>query len=210
MHASAAERAYEHVKNSILDGSYAGGELLTEGQVADAVGVSRTPVREAMLRLQAEGLLRLYPKKGALVVPITVAEAEDVLEARALVESWAAERAVGHGERLAVELEEPLRVMREHRASGDVGAFSAADRAFHALIVAASGNAILTRLYRSLRERQICINATAMRVSGQRMDIAVADHTRFVELIRAGDHDGFATLTRAHLETAAQHVRGVR
>ena len=49
-----------------------------------------------------------------------------------------------------------------------------------------------------------------MRVSGQRMDIAVADHTRFVELIRAGDHDGFATLTRAHLETAAQHVRGVR
>lgn len=210
MHASAAERAYAHVKSSILAGSYAGGDLLTEGEVADSVGVSRTPVREAMLRLQAEGLLRLYPKKGALVVPITAAEAEDVLEARALVESWAAERAVGHGEALAVELEEPLRVMREHRASGDVGAFSAADRAFHALIVDASGNAILTRLYRSLRERQICINATAMRVSGQRMDIAVADHTRFVELIRAGDHDGFATLARAHLETAAQHVRGVR
>lgn len=210
MHASAAERAYGHVKSSILAGSYAGGDLLTEGAVADAVGVSRTPVREALLRLQAEGLVRLYPKKGALVVPITAAEAEDVIEARALVESWAAEHAVSQGERLAVELESPLRAMHEHRRSGDVGAFSAADRAFHELIVAVPGNDILTRLYRSLRERQICINATAMRVSDERMNIAVADHTRFVTLIRSGDHDGFVALTRTHLEHAAQHVRGVR
>ncbi|MDQ3629373.1 MAG: GntR family transcriptional regulator [Actinomycetota bacterium] len=210
MHASAAERAYEHVKTSILAGSYAGGDLLSEGEVADAVGVSRTPVREALLRLQAEGLVRLYPKKGALVVPITAAAAADVMEARALVESWAAQQAVGRGEELAVTLEEPVRAMREHRASGDVGAFSAADRAFHELIVAASGNEILTRLYRSMRERQICINATAMRVSDERMDLAIADHARFVQLIRSGDHDGFVTLTRTHLEQAAQHVRGAR
>lgn len=210
MHASAAERAYDHVKTLIMDGSYAGGDLLTEGEVADAVGVSRTPVREALLRLQAEGMLRLYPKKGALVVPITAAEAEDVIEARALVESWAAQRAVAAGEALAARLEEPLRQMLEHRARGDVGAFSAADRVFHELIVAEPGNDILTRLYRSLRERQICINATAMRVSAERMDIAVADHTRFVELIRAGDHEGFVALTRSHLAHAAQHIRGVR
>jgi len=207
---SAAARAYAHVKTSIMTGSYAGGDLLTEGDVADVVGVSRTPVREALLRLQGEGLLRLYPKKGALVVPITAAEAEDVIEARALVESWAAPRAAGQGERLAVALEQPLQAMREHRASGDVGAFAEADRAFHELIVAVPGNDILTRLYRSLRERQICVNATAMRVSDERMDTALADHARFVELIRAGDGDGFVALTRTHLEHAAQHIRGAR
>lgn len=210
MHLSAAERAYEHVKTSVMDGTYAGGELLTEGQIADEVGVSRTPVREALLRLQTEGMVRLYPKKGALVVPITAAEAEDVIEARALVETWAAERAVGHGEGLAAELDRQLEQMHEHRASGDVFAFSAADRAFHELIVAVRGNDILSRLYRSLRERQICINATAMRVDDERMDVAVADHTRFVELLRAGDHNGFVALTRTHLERAAGHIRGVR
>jgi len=210
MSTSAATRAYDHVKASIMDGSYAGGDLLTEGAVAAAVGVSRTPVREALLRLQADGLLRLYPKKGALVVPISAAEAEDVIEARGLVEIWAADRAVARGERLALELDEQLRHMHEHRMSGDVNAFSAADRMFHERIVASRGNDILSKLYRSLRERQICINVAAMRVDDERMDVAIVDHTRLVELIRSGDHDGFVALSRAHVEHAATHIRAVR
>src|SRR5919109_1055225 len=87
---AAAERAYQYVKSGILDQTYAGGRLLTEGEVAAAVGVSRTPVREALLRLQAEGLLTLYPKKGALVRPVSAQEIADVLGARELVESHAA------------------------------------------------------------------------------------------------------------------------
>ncbi|NED81777.1 GntR family transcriptional regulator, partial [Streptomyces sp. SID11233] len=76
------------------DRSYAGGTLLTEGEVADEVGVSRTPVREAMLRLEVEGLLKLYPKKGVLVLPVSAQEIEDVVETRLLVEQHAARKAV--------------------------------------------------------------------------------------------------------------------
>ncbi|MBS1843766.1 MAG: GntR family transcriptional regulator [Actinobacteria bacterium] len=61
---SAADRAYVHTKERILAGEYAQGRLIGEGEVSDAVGVSRTPVREAFLRLEAEGLLQLYPKRG--------------------------------------------------------------------------------------------------------------------------------------------------
>ena len=59
------------VKQQILGGGYPGGALISEGEVSAAVGVSRTPVREAFLRLEVEGLLRLYPKRGALVTPVT-------------------------------------------------------------------------------------------------------------------------------------------
>ena len=61
----AADRVYAHVKQGVLERTYEGGTLLTEGELAEAVGVSRTPVREALLRLEAEGLIKLYPKKGA-------------------------------------------------------------------------------------------------------------------------------------------------
>src|SRR5699024_2982813 len=103
MGTSAADRAYGHVKSGVLGGAYPGGELLTEGGIAESVGCSRTPVREALLRLQSEGVVRLYPKKGALVVPVSEQEAADVWEARSLVETWAAPRAFTHRARIADE-----------------------------------------------------------------------------------------------------------
>ena len=87
---SAADRVYAQVKRDILGGGLPGGSLVTEGGLAEVAGVSRTPVREALLRLEGEGLVRLYPKKGALVVPPSVDDARDVLEARVVIEEWAA------------------------------------------------------------------------------------------------------------------------
>src|SRR5919107_1038207 len=83
---SAARRAYEHVKARLLDGTYRDGVLLSEGAIAAELEVSRTPVREAFLQLEGEGLLELYPKRGALVVPVTVAEVADVFDARMALE----------------------------------------------------------------------------------------------------------------------------
>jgi DNA-binding GntR family transcriptional regulator len=210
MHPSAAQRVYEHVKTGILDASYPGGELLTEGLVSERVGVSRTPVREALLRLETEGLVRLYPKRGALVVPVSAEEAEDVLEARALVERYAAPRAWARRADLADALEPLLEAMREHRAAGDVAAFSEADRTFHERIVTAAGNAVLARLYRSLRERQLCISSAMMRVSSERMDVALDDHQRLVDLLRGDDETAFLELTDTHLQRTADQTRRLR
>ncbi len=79
---SAAQVAYDYVKARLLDGRFAGGTLLSENEIAQRLNVSRTPVRQAFVQLEAEGLLELYPRRGALVVPISPSEAEDVLEAR--------------------------------------------------------------------------------------------------------------------------------
>src|SRR3978361_408636 len=99
---SGAERAYQHLKQRILSREYAGGSLRTEGEGGHAVGVSRTPVREAMLRLSTEGLLRLYPKRGALVVSVTADEVKDTLEARELLETHAVRLGVRLADRAPV------------------------------------------------------------------------------------------------------------
>src|SRR6476661_10958272 len=122
--ASAATRAYDHLKRAVLDGTHPGGTLLTEGEVAEQLGVSRTPVREALLRLEAEGLVRLYPKKGALVIPVSAQEARDVVEARELIEQWAADRVWARRKEVLEDLAAVLEQMREARRRGAVAEFS--------------------------------------------------------------------------------------
>ena len=203
---SASERTYAHLKRSILDGTHAGGALVTEGEVAEAVGVSRTPVREALLRLEAEGLVRLYPKKGALVIPVSAEEAHDVVEARELIEQWAADRVWARRKEVLDDLAALLEQMRDARRRGAVAEFSEADRAFHERIVAGAGNAVLTRQYRSLRERQMCLTSTAMRVADGRMDKAIHGHRQLLELLRTGTKAAFLAATREHLEIAREQA----
>ncbi len=92
---TAKDRALEYVKTQVLTGAFPGGELISEGDVATALGMSRTPVREAFLRLEAEGLLRLYPQRGALVVPVSPDEVRAVIEARLVLEQFAADQGGG-------------------------------------------------------------------------------------------------------------------
>src|SRR5271166_622349 len=109
---AAKDRALDYVKDQILTGAFPGGELISEGEVADALGMSRTPIREAFLRLEAEGLLRLYPQRGALVVPVSPQEVRAVIEARLVLEQFAASKVIRRGpaarkaayERLSAEL----------------------------------------------------------------------------------------------------------
>nr|WP_194239246.1 GntR family transcriptional regulator [Microbacterium sp. CBA3102] len=94
-HASASEVAYHHLRAQILDGALLGGSMISEGMVANELGMSRTPVREAFLRLQGEGWLRLYPKRGAFVVEVRPHEREEIVRARVLLESDAVSRVSG-------------------------------------------------------------------------------------------------------------------
>lgn len=205
--APAPDRVYAHVKAGILDQRYPAGDLLTEGDIAAEVGVSRTPVREALLRLESEGLVRLYPKRGALVVPVSAAEARDVLEARALIEAWAAPRAVAVGVPLVQRLEPLLDEMRRHADAGNTRPFVEADRAFHEAVVESAGNAILSRLYASLRDRQLCMSQAAVSAAETRMATAIEQHDQLLQALRAGNAEVFAARVAEHVATAAEHGR---
>jgi DNA-binding GntR family transcriptional regulator len=207
---SATTRVYQHLKRAILEQIHADGALLSEAEIAAAVGVSRTPVREALLRLETEGLVALYPKRGALVLPVSAQEIEDVIDARRLVETHAADRAWARRGELADGLGPFLELMREARERGDVVALMTADRDFHAAVVAAGGNRILTELYQRLRDRQMRIGVASMRVEPERMDRALADHAGLVDILRGDDPQRWAALVEQHIGTAATHLRPVR
>ena len=206
----AAERVYAYVKAAILDRAYPGGELLTEGELAHAVGVSRTPVREALLRLEASGLVKLYPKKGALVLPVLPQEINDVLEARELIETHAAAKVWPRRKELVIALEPLLLQMRACRRAGDPKGFLEADRAFHEAIVDAAGNDILTKVYNSLRDRQVRMGAKSILVVPARMDKSIAEHQEMIEALGGNSGKRFRDLVVGHIHGAAKHLRGMQ
>ncbi len=204
----AAERVYTHVKQAVLDRSYEGGTLLTEGGLAEAVGVSRTPVREGLLRLEAEGLVKLYPKKGALVLPVSAQEIADVVETRLLVEQHAVRKVLPADPRLLDRLEELLLRHRRFQADGDLAGASVVDRAFHAEIVRAAGNAILAQLYDQLRDRQLRMGVQVLRAEPERVTRSVEEHAHLLEALRAGDGEAAAAVVRRHVSRVRCIVRG--
>ena len=208
-HLPAKDRAYEHVKERILTGVYPGGELLSEGEVADAVGVSRTPVREAFLLLEAEGLMRLYPKRGALIVPVSPDEIEDVMDTRLLVERHAALRVAQRPPAgFAARLDEILATQRAALDAGDQAAFVEADRDFHRTIVESAGNAILARLYDQLRDRLRRMSATAIAREPAVAERFWTEHHAIADALGRGDGEGAGVLLARHLEGARGALQG--
>lgn len=205
----AADRAYQHLKGQLLDGVHADGELLSEGEVAGALGMSRTPVREAFLRLQSEGFLRLYPKRGALVVPITPAEGLAVLEARLAMEGFALDKLRAMGPATVRAVGDALAALPACTDSTmDGAALHTADREFHATLVAAAGNPVVSQLYDALRDRQMRLTALVGRRSPGHGPRVVHQHAAIADALRADDPDQAKHLLREHLLTAA-HGLGI-
>lgn len=198
---SAADRAYVFVKGQIVSGRYPGGTLISEGEVSAAVEVSRTPVREALLRLEVEGLLRLYPKRGALVVPVSAGEIRDVLDARLVIEQHAARTVIDAGSHhaLAEELRAILGKHHDPGAPRDATRFTELDQQFHVALVDAAGNKLLAGFYATLRDRQLRMGTAALLRDPHRYDAILAEHSALADLIDGGDADAVASTLAAHL-----------
>ncbi|MEW2507017.1 GntR family transcriptional regulator [Amycolatopsis sp. NPDC047767] len=202
----AKDRALAYVKEQVLSGGFPGGELISEGEVAEALGMSRTPVREAFLRLEGEGLLRLYPQRGALVVPVSPDEVRAVLEARLVLEQFAAGKVAAAGPDVR---EAVFAAMEEQRAkqqtAAGLGEFLEADRAFHTVLVDAAANPILGSVYGSLRDRQMRMvgESTVNGRSGtrNRLDVILEEHQEIAEAVHVGDAEQACEAVRAHLSS---------
>lgn len=204
---TAARRAHAHIKRRLLEGAYEDGELLSEGALAAELGMSRTPVREACLQLEAEGLLKLYPKRGALVVAISPREVDELFEARLLVERHTLERC---DPAALAEALDPL-VARQRAilaGDGDRLAFADADRAFHRTWVQAAGNRMLLGLYDQLRDRQQRVASLLLAGGPETMAEIADEHAAIVAALRAGDRAGAQARLTAHLLTARERSGG--
>ena len=204
---SAAQKAYDFIKWAILNSVYAGGQLITEGSLSSEIGVSRTPVREAMLRLEVEGLLTLRPKRGAVVATFSEQDVEDVLDARRLVELHTASVSFVRRRELLPVVEALHEGLKRARREHDTAGFTTADREFHEAIVDAAGNGVLSAVYRMLRERQTLFTSVMMRGRTDRMDAAIAEHERIIAALRGDDASTFERVVAEHLSWSIELAR---
>ena len=145
---------FNTLRRAILRGELKPGERLMEIQLANKLGVSRTPIREAIRKLELEGLVLMIPRKGAEVAEITEKNLRDVLEVRCALEELAVQLACDRIERNRIrELHAAAAHFRDMLDSDDITQIAAADEAFHDVIFKATGNERLIQLLNNLREQ---------------------------------------------------------
>jgi DNA-binding GntR family transcriptional regulator len=194
---AAQDVVFAWLKKHILTLPRSEASLLTEAEVCRATGMSRTPVREALLRLEADGFLRILPKKGAYVPPITEAEVEAIMQARGLVEDFCVRRAALLADLVAADLERLLREQEKQQKSPLE--FIESDREFHRTIVRAADNPVLAGFYESLRDRQMRMGIHAIATSGRRIANVLTEHRAIVEGVRSADPECAAAAMTEHL-----------
>ncbi len=199
--ASAVSDATRAIREAILDGALTPDSWLREVAVSEALGVSRTPVREAFNRLEEEGLLVRTPGAGAQVTRLSFEDMSAVYQVRGSLESLAADYATRQGrpEHLA-EFERLNERMAKAAATTDLADFSRANVEFHHLLSVAADNAYLSRLLSTV---EIAIRRFGTRsLSQERMDAVLEEHAAIIEAMRAGDAEAAGRAAAEHASRA--------
>lgn len=201
---SAAERAYETIRDDILTGRHRPGAMLGEAALAAALGVSRTPVRAALVRLQDEGWIEIYPKRGALVQGLSPRQAAEHADARLILETTAIGRvSTAQRDGYADALDESIAHQVEAFRASDVRSFIDLTLAFHRGFVRAAQSDVLLELYDRLADRHRYLLFALGDGLLERCEEIIAEHRELTSCLRTGDARGFATALRDHIgETA--------
>ncbi|MEU6097154.1 GntR family transcriptional regulator [Streptomyces sp. NPDC047079] len=199
--ASGREKAYAYLKETVLTDPAMQGEFLSEQDIADRIGVSRTPIREALLLLAAEDLVELVPKRGARVAPLSGREIRELMELRGIVERYAAQQVVGADRAPVRELDELLERQRLLGSPEQAKEFIDVDHLFHATLVSAVGNALLDRHYDGLRSRQVRAGVVALFNQQGRQEAVVDEHQAILDALAAGDAEAACAAIDNHLQS---------
>ncbi|MFE5812128.1 GntR family transcriptional regulator [Streptomyces sp. NPDC056479] len=198
---SGREKAYAYLKDTVLTDPGMQGAFLSEQELADRIGVSRTPIREALLQLAAEDLVELVPKRGARVSPLTGREIRELMELRGIVERYAAQQLVSGGGAPVAELRSLLERQRELTGADQAREFIAVDHRFHSALVSAVGNALLDRHYDGLRSRQVRTGVVALFNQQGRQEAVLEEHEAILDALEAGDAQAACAAIDHHLES---------
>ena len=201
----AVDRAYEVVRSGIITGRYLAGARLTEQEIATTVGVSRTPVREALRRLDAEGLVEFTPNLGAVVTTWSESESDEIFELRAMLESYGARRAAV---RATNEQITGLRRLAEqqHRESVERGAghlerIGELNNRFHRAMQDAAASPRLVRALAGLIEAPLMMR-TFQKYTAEDLLRSAQHHLELVRALEARDAEWAASVMFSHVHAA--------
>lgn len=195
---------FENLRGAILEGKLKSGQRLMEVQLAEQLGVSRTPIREAIRKLELEGLVIMLPRKGAYVADMSFKDLIDVLEIRASLEGLAASLASERRRDEDIEgLERVAKEFEESVKNGDIEAVLKKDVEFHEYIFSLANNKKLYQLVNSLWEQVHRFRVTY--VSDYEASLSLVDeHNKILQAIKDGNCELAKKYATDHIEIAEQ------
>ena len=196
------ELVADNIRQAILRGTFPPGMRLMELQLASDIGVSRTPVREAIRALELEGLVVMIPRRGAYVANISIKDINEVYEVRTALEVLAAGLAAERIDDAELdEMERTLITMSGLTPAHDIDKLVATDTKFHDIIYKASRNGRLISIVNNLREQINSIRGGSMVYPGRMADM-MEEHRAIVDAIAQRDSDVAQQAVRTHMENA--------
>ncbi len=205
--ASLVDDAYQAIRRRILDNVYPPGQQTLESALADDLGISRTPVREVLIRLANEGLVEVVPRHGMRVLPVSPVDMREIYEVLTALESAAAETLARRrpGDAELKPLVDATRDMTRTLKANDLDAWAAADERFHQGLVELAGNRTLIDAVARLADRVHRARLFTLRLRPKPVN-STREHMAMLERIRAGDAAGAVEVNRAHRERASREL----
>jgi DNA-binding GntR family transcriptional regulator len=196
---SLGQHVYSNLKQAIVRGDLAAGSRVVETRVADALGISRTPVREAIHKLERESLLRQNPAGGFFVAGLTRTDIEETFGIRSVLESYAARlAAIKHREEDLAPLEEKISEYQTYLDRGETAALLRINTEFHDLLYGLSRSPRLTRMINDLKDQIYRFRQVILKVE-KMANTSNKDHKMMLKFIRRRDAEGVEKLVRDHI-----------
>lgn len=198
-------QAYQYIRQRILDGTLGYNQIYSESRLAADIGISRTPVRDAIHRLYQEGLIDIIPSKGFMLHKMTQQDVMEIFEARSAIEGYCAgklaqESAGESVQQLLEKLQASLEAQQAiFRSGGGVEAFAEEDRHFHYLMVSHAENEMFTQIFLQYMHRIKKLACFSLQKEG-RMEETLSEHGRILRAIREGRR-------QAAYEAVLEHMR---
>lgn len=203
---SIAGQVFENLERDILGGKYERGDVLTETRLSDELGVSRTPIREALRRLEQEHMIEIG-SKGAVVVGISEEDIDIIYEVRARIEGIASRLAALRAKEEDVEaLRQTLELQEFYTAKGNAEKIKNEDNDFHKRIYYLSGCTPLADTLEALHKKVVKYRRASLS-KADHSEEALAEHRAIFDAISKGDADGAERATTLHVQNARCRIR---
>jgi len=194
---------YETLREQIIAGDFAPGAPLRQEEIAKSHGVSKIPVREALLKLEVDGFVQFRKNRGAIVRELSTEEVLHLMDIRVALETKALELAIPN--MIQSDLDEAARILEDYTQNGDTAVWSALNQRFHRTLYEPSGNTMLLQLISDIQQRiGPSLREFVTEISG--LDRPHAEHRQILDACRAGDIPAAVQLLQKHIETTKKET----
>jgi len=199
-HLTLREKILEHIRDAIISGSLKAGSKVSEPELADRYGISRTPIREAFRQLESEGYLTVIPRRGAVVSEFSQKDVEDFYAIKSILEGYAARQACNKLTDKELDKLQANNVrLTELAEENDIKAFFKVHNDFHDMFIKAADNERLRELITSVETRFQRLRFMSLSLPG-RMNISVQEHGKIIDAFRRRDAATAEMLVRKNAE----------